>query len=270
MTLLRIILTLLLVPALAVSQEVRQSRWSFFPAERLFPRLLADGTAPGISLNKDLRTRLWIGGIGALPELVEFTTGDVRFQVGIGANVYTSLNRQPKVLQVITADYYVYIPLDIALGDRVAFRTGYGHYSAHLADDGIEILGKHSINYAKDYIPVLCAVRLPEIGGMVYGGIRIDYYSIPETGSNWVAQAGMEAGNLPLTSWARVYAAVDLKFKSEVSWASTQSYQIGIRLAEAIEPALRLAFTIRTGIDDRGQFYTERITLHLLGVYLDV
>jgi len=265
-----IMIFLVLCPAMAHAQKSQPSSWSFFPSEHLFPRLLADGTAPGISVNKDLRSRRWIGGIGGLPELVEFTTGNLRFQFGVGANVYASLNRKPKVLEVVTADFYIYVPLDIAIGDRVVFRTGYGHYSAHLADDGIEILGKHSINYAKDYIPALCAVHLPEIGGLVYGGMRLDYYTIPETGSNWVAQGGIEAGNFQLTPWARAYAAIDLRFKSEVAWASTQSYQIGVKLAESPLYGLRIAFTIRTGIDDRGQFYKDRITLHLFGVYLDV
>jgi len=243
---------------------------TLFPGSRVFPRLLADGTAPGISLNKDLRTRTWIGGIGGLAEVLQYRTGVWTFQAGLGANVYASIIRKPKVLEVVTADFYVYIPLDIGIGERFSLRTGYGHYSAHLADDGIEMLQLHSINYAKDYVPLLGAYRLPEIGGFVYGGMRIDYYTIPETNSHWVAQAGMEAGNVSLTPWLRAYAAIDVRFKSEVAWASTQSYQIGLKIGTEPFHAVRLAFTIRTGIDDRGQFYTDRVTRHLLGAYLDV
>jgi len=67
----------------------------------------------------------------------------------------------------------------------------------------------------------------------------------------------------------RAYAALDLKFKSEVAWAATQGYQIGIRLLERSGSCMRAAYTYRTGIDDRGQFYQERIDLGLFGVYLD-
>jgi hypothetical protein len=268
---LRIISVFLALAGVWSSRATAQEEaWTLFPGTHVFPRLLADGTAPGISLNKDLRTRTWIGGIGGLAEVLQYSSGDWTFQAGLGANVYASLNRKPKILEVVTADFYVYIPLDIGFGDRFSFRTGYGHYSAHLADDGIEILQLHSINYAKDYVPFLCSYRLPEVGGLVYGGMRFDYYSIPETSSHWVAQAGLEAGNLSLTSWLRAYAAVDLRFKSEVAWASTQSYQIGLKIGTGPWQAVRLAFTIRTGIDDRGQFYRDRVTWNLLGAYLDV
>ena len=251
----------------AASQE---SPWILFPEPRVFPRLLADGTAPGISINKDLRNRTWIGGIGGLAPVLQYRSGPWTFQAGIGANVFASLNRKPKLLEVVTADFFVYLPLDIGIGERLAIRTGYGHYSAHLADDGIEILQLHSVNYAKDFVPLLCAYRLPEIGGLVYGGMRIDYYTIPATGSNWVAQAGIEAGNLPLSSWLSAYAAMDLRFKSEVAWAATQSYQIGVKIGTGSAGAVRLAFTVRTGIDDRGQFFRNRATRHLFGAYLDV
>jgi len=62
---------------------------------------------------------------------------------------------------------------------------------------------------------------------------------------------------------------VDLKWKSEVAWASTQSYQCGLKLFPRNERNLRLAYTYRTGIDDRGQFFRERTDISQLGLYLD-
>jgi len=254
----------------AASQEDSSATWRLFPSPRVFPKFSADPTAPGISLNKDLRTRLWLGGIGGLSPILQWSHDDVTVQVGIGASVFMSMNRKPRILEVLTADFYVYIPLDIQVGKRLVFRTGYGHFSAHLADDGIEILGLHSINYAKDHIPALCVYKLPEIGGFVYGGVRIDYYTIPEKNRHFVLQTGGEAGNWRLTNWMSAYAALDLRFKSENGWATTQSYQAGVKISSFPAGALRIAFTVRTGIDDRGQFYQSRLTTLLFGVYLDV
>ncbi len=241
----------------------------FFPAERLFPPLTADGTAGRLSLGKDTRTRRWIGSMGGVQRILQCTIAGRRVQFGAGATVYASLIRQPDVLQVITADFFVDIPVDIELSNSLVLRTGYGHYSAHLADDGIELLRIPSLNYAKDFIPLLVAYRIPGIDGFAYGGGKFDYYTIPARGKHWVGQAGAEAGMVSLPGGLRTYAAFDIKLKSEAAWGSTQSYQLGIRLLEHDSHAIRLAYTYRTGLDDRGQFYLERTTISLVGVYVD-
>jgi hypothetical protein len=256
-------------PALAPAGE-DASPLEFFPRTRLFPKLVADGTVQGLSLGKDLATRRWNGGIGGTERILEARVAGHTLQLGVGATVYATLIRQPRVLEVVTADFFVDVPVDIALTSRLTLRTGYGHYSAHFADDGLEILGLHSINYAKDFIPLLLALQVPAIGGHVYGGGRIDYYTIPESGRHWVLQAGIEAGGLELVAGVRGYAAVDVRCKSEVHGGTTQSYQVGVRLFEREAQALRVSWTLRTGVDDRGQFYRNRITLSLLGVALDV
>ena len=62
---------------------------------------------------------------------------------------------------------------------------------------------------------------------------------------------------------------MDIKFKSEVEWATTQSYQIGFKILDKDPRAIRFAYTYRTGIEDRGQFYKDRVKLSLIGVYFD-
>jgi hypothetical protein len=107
------------------------------------------------------------------------------------------------------------------------------------------------------------------MGGFVYGGARLDYYSIPEVGKNWILQCGVEGGNIQLADGVRLYATFDIKARSEAAWATTQSYQIGTKLIEHDLSAIRVAYTYRTGVAEQGQFYRQHIDLSLLGVYLD-
>jgi hypothetical protein len=241
----------------------------WFPQTPIFPRLVADGTAEQFSLSKDLRSKRIVGSIGGLQRLLETRIVDLPVQVGVGATVYGNFIREPNVLNALTVDFFVDIPVDIRCSDLLSIRTGWGHYSAHLADDGIEVLGKHSINYAKDYIPLFAAYALPSIGGFVYGGARVDYFTIPERNGHFLLECGAEVGNISLGGGLVFYGAVDIKSHQEVSWATTQSYQAGVRLVASGSHAVRLAYTFRTGIDERGQFYSQYLTSSLLGVFLD-
>lgn len=251
----------------ADSCQSAASQW--FPEKDLFPRRVADGQAPQLSLCKDLDSRRIIGSIGGIQRFYQSTMFGAPVQVGIGATVYGNFIRRPEVLDVVTVDFFVDLPFDIQFTEKLAVRTGWGHYSAHLADDGIEALGHHSINYAKDYIPVVVAYTLPPIGGFVYGGFRLDYFTIPERHGHWVLQCGSEFGNVCLAHGITAYGAFDIKSRQEISWGTTRSVQVGVRTLASGSHDLRIAYTFRTGAEERGQFYTEQTTVNLVGVFLD-
>ncbi|MCX6149681.1 MAG: DUF1207 domain-containing protein [Ignavibacteriales bacterium] len=242
---------------------------TFFPDERIFPKFLADGTAQQFSLNKNAYTRRWIGSIGGIQRFYELRYGDIIFQIGLGATVYASLIRRPDMLEVQTACFFVDVPIEIKLSEKLSLRTGYGHYSAHLVDDGIEALKITAINYAKDFVPFFAAYKLCFINGFVYGGLRFDTYTIPEYNKRWNFQFGGEGGNIEIIDGLRIYGAMDIKLKSEVNYASTQSYQIGVKFLEQNSHAIRIAYTYRTGIEDRGQFYKDKTDLSLFGIFFD-
>jgi hypothetical protein len=262
------------VPEAIAQKDTAASRASslvLFPRETIFPKFLADGSAEQFSLAKDAMTRRIIGSIGGIRRIVQLSYGSgALIQIGAGATVYGSFIRSPGQLQVVTADFYVDFPLEVRFSERLAFRTGWGHYSAHLVDDGIEQLALASINYAKDYIPLLAAYTIPAISTTLYGGVRFDYYSIPERNAHSLIQLGVQGGDIPVWSLCHVYGAVDIKIRSEVNRGTTQSYQLGFTFLEQGTSRFRVAYTYRTGIDDRGQFYQNRTTVSLVGVYFDL
>lgn len=242
-----------------------------FPLNRIFPKFYADGSVEQFSLAKDAMTRRIVGSIGGIQRLVQLThPSGTLIQLGLGATVYGSFIRSPGQLQVITADFYVDIPVEVRFSGRFALRTGWGHYSAHLVDDGIEQLSLASINYAKDYIPLFAAYEIPSIALTVYGGARFDYFTIPERNAHTLYQVGIQGGDLPVLSLGRLYGAIDIKIRSEVNQGTTQSYQVGLKFLEQGTSGFRFAYTYRTGIDDRGQFYQNRTTVSLVGVYFDL
>ncbi len=264
------LLLLFLVPLVrSVAQDDTAHAFRWFPERPLFPRLVADGTGQQLSLSKDLTSKRIVGSIGGLQRLLGTSLAGCPLQISVGATVYGNFIRQPNVLDVVTMDFFVDLPIDIRLWDGLTLRTGWGHYSAHLADDGIEALGQHSINYAKDYIPVFVAYDVPVIKGFVYGGTRIDYFTIPVRTGHFVVEGGCEFGNIPLAAWVTIYGAIDLKTRQEISWGSTQSYQVGFRFIQQGPRAFRFAYTYRTGADERGQFYDRPLTSSLVGLFLD-
>jgi len=254
----------------AYAQENASEETSeFFPRQSLFPKLYADGTAQQFSLSKDLLTRRFIGAIGGLQRIIQFKFYDYLVQTSLGATVYATLYRKTDVVEVHTACFFVDLLFDIQFSENFILRTGYGHYSAHLVDDGVDKLQIKAINYAKDYIPLIAAYRIINPDLWLYGGIRFDAYSIPEYHKRWNLQFGIEGGDFPITENIKLYGAVDIKFKSEASWGSTQSYQVGLKFLESFSNALRFAYTYRTGLDDRGQFYKALVKLSTLGLYFD-
>jgi len=231
--------------------------------------MVADGISHQFGVSKDLSSSVIHGSIGGLVPVLEANFDAMTCQFSAGATVITSFIKRPGLLQMETVDFLVEFPMDVLLTGRFALRTGYGHFSAHFADDGIEILGRSSVNYAKDYVLLLGAWRIPTVDLTLYAGGHWNFHSLPEGGGHRMIQGGAESGDLRIFSRVFLYAALDLRCKSEAAWATTGSLQCGVRLFPRGERALRIAYTYRTGPDDRGQFYQERADLHLMGVYLD-
>jgi hypothetical protein len=251
------------------TNDTLQTPVIFFPSSTIFPRLYADGTTHQFGVSKDLSSALIYGSIGNHITLLEARAGGTAIQFSAGGTVLASIIKRPRLLQVVTVDFLVEFPIDIRLNERFALRSGYGHFSAHYADDGIEILGRSSVNYAKDYLMLLGCWHVPVLRADVYAGGHWDYHSLPEESSHWTVQAGVEGGDVQLFPEGCAYAAVDVQWKSEVTWATTQSYHFGVKLFPRGGRVLRIAYTHRTGIDDRGQFFQERSASHRVGVYLD-
>jgi hypothetical protein len=244
-----------------------QDRIQFLPAKKIFPLFTADALTHQLSLSHITKNRDWIGTIGGSIPIAQLSLPDALLQVSVAASTFNRLITPPG-LTVYTTDFKVDFPLDVRLG-ATAFRFALGHYSCHFEDDGIELLGKHSIQSIKDYYTLAAARDIDLIRGHGYLAVHWIHHNVPMRDKKWALQLGGEGGNIELNQYVRLYCAIDIKLKQEVAWGSTQSYQIGARLFAKDTRALRIAWTLRRGFDERGQFFDQREDVDIVSAFID-
>jgi len=245
---------------------------TLFPDEKYIPSFTASGTEHRISYAKQLNNNSFTGSLGGLFPAALVNYKGIKCIVSIGSTLYTTLKSAGIRYNVTNADFYVDVLFDFYLSDYSALRFGSGHTSHHLVDDGVAAIGAASvINYARDYYQLFYVHQVSVLRGFAYGGTYYSHSFLINSrrDGQFLLQLGADGGNITLWKPIVAYAAFDFKLRSEVTYGSTQSYQAGIRVMNEHFRSIRIAYTYRTGIDDRGQFYNQRNTQHSLGLYFD-
>ncbi len=250
------------------SQQDSSDFWEPFPGRKIFPLFTADGLAHQLSLSRVTENKDWIGAVGGSIPLVQLNPGDSPIQASVAVTIFNRLIKTPGHLEVFTVDYKVDFPFDIRFSE-LSLRVALGHISCHFADDAIEIYGKKSIQHVNDYVTVAAAYDIPAIGGYIYGGFNYSYGTQPIQNKPWLLQFGAHFGNIPLHDAVSAYGAVDVKVREETGWGSTRSLQLGLRFFPKLQYGLRLAYTLRMGFEERGQFYLAKATNNLISAYID-
>ncbi len=261
------LLSLLLVHTQLHAQD-STAQIRFLPSGKLFPVLTADGLAHQFSISRVTDNREYIAAIGGAVPIVQLKLDELQIQSGVGVTLFNRIIKTPGHITVYTIDYKVDVPFDIAF-PWLTLRIAVGHISCHFADDGIEILGKHSIQHVNDYFTVLASRNIPAINGYIYGGFNYSYGTQPIAHKPWLFQAGAHFGNHPVHDAILLYGAIDLKLREENGWGSTRSFQIGAKFFPHSHLSARIAYTFRQGFEERGQFYLDTTTLNLLSLYFD-
>ena len=263
------ILLLTMLPRSASGGDDSTQTVRFFPGTKLFRPFTADALSHNISVSRIIDNRDWIGTIGAsVPLLTVHPPGAAELQLSVAVTTFNRLIKPPG-LTVYTIDYKVDIPVDFRMGD-LALRFAFGHYSCHFVDDGIEIIGKRSIQSMKDDLWMGVTYDVPPLGGHVYAAGFYFYNNYPMRDAHWQFQGGVEMGNLPVTDFATAYAAIDVKLKQEVHWGTTRSLQLGFHLFQRKNYGLRVAYTLRQGYDERGQFFDRIENANMISMFIDL
>jgi len=252
----------------AAEAEEPSSTLKIFPGKKIFPRFSADGLAHQLSLSRVTENSDWIGAVGGSIPMIEFDPSDMKIQASVAVTIFNRLVKTPGHLTVFTMDYKVDVPIDFRFSE-LALRAAIGHISCHFADDAIELFGKKSIQHVNDYVSLAAAYDVHSIQGHVYGGFNYSYGTQPIQHKPWLFQIGAEFGNIRLHEDVSVYGAFDIKVREEVGWGSTRSFQVGFKLFPRLNFGLRLAYTLRLGFEERGQFYLNQETLNLISAFID-
>lgn len=266
-----LIICVLLFSSISFSQNT--GFITFVPDTSFVPSFTADGTAHRLSYAKHLASGAFFAGLGG-----SFPAVIVRYQgfeclVTVSGTVYTTLANSGVKFQVTNADYFADVTFDVPVAEGTMVRFGSGHTSHHLVDDAVLAPGGAArvINYARDYYQMFVVKSVPLLHGFAYGGMYYDHsylVNIRDDGK-FLFQFGADGGNLPLIHSLSLYGAIDVKFRSAVNYRTTQSYQIGIRSKNDNHRGARIAYTYRTGMEERGQFYNQRITIQSIGLFFD-
>jgi hypothetical protein len=245
---------------------------TFLPKQKYVSTFTANGNEHRISYNKLMNRKSLIGSMGGIFPMANVQYKGLDAQISIASSIYTFLNSAGMRFQVVNVDFFVDIYADVKLSSSTATRIGWGHTSQHLADDAFESLGyTRSVNYARDFYQLFLIYQVPLIKGFVYGGTYYNYSFLIDKriDGKFLWEAGSEFLNLPLYGQMNFYSAIDIKLRSELANGSTQSYQAGVKIQDESLSAIRVAYTYRTGIEERGQFYNHRNTYHTIGLFFD-
>jgi hypothetical protein len=255
---------------LSLPSEEQISFLTLLPEKKLVPSFTASGTQHRISYNEQLTRGIFIGSMGGIFPVADIRYHNLLCQISAASSIYTSLQNAGIKFKVTNVDFYVDIFFDIPISEESVLRTGWGHTSHHLADDAI-VPGLSPINYARDYYELFFVHRIHALNGFVYGGLYWNYSFLINSniGRKLLPEFGGESTIGTLYQSITIYTAIDFKFRGELHYGATQSYQIGIKSENQYFRAVRLAYTFRTGVEDRGQFYNLRNSLHTFGVFFD-
>lgn len=247
-----------------------QSSVSFLPEKKFVPLFTASGTEHRISYNKQLTRGSFIGSMGGIFPLADIRYDDLLCQVSAAGSIYTTLQNAGIKFKVTDVNFYVDLFFDVPLSAETAVRAGWGHTSHHLADDAM-VPGAAPVNYARDYYDLFVVQKLSLVNGFVYGGTYWSYSFLIDrnVGRKILPEFGGEGIIVELYDTVVLYGAADFKFHGELKYGSTQSYQAGFKSQNERLRTLRLAYTYRTGIEERGQFYNQRTVFHTVGIFFD-
>ena len=262
----KFLLLLLLIPF--SSQVFSQSSFKIFPEKKIYQKYYADVISHQFSLLKDFGSNEWYGNIGSNRPLFNFNFNDNVYQFTVAATVFSTLKISPPHIQVFTADYLVDFFLDKDLGNNYLMRFNWGHMSAHFVDDGILQLNQTSINYVRDYIGLQAEKLIDLIKGKIYAAATYNFHNEPRKNKHYHLQLGFDASKNIADNFL-IYFAFDFKLKAEVDNGTTKALQIGLRFPENSNSFIRLAYTFRSGYDERGQLYNTSDNKNILGLYFD-
>lgn len=243
---------------------------TLLPEKKIVPSFTASGTEHRISYNKQMTRGSFIGSMGGVFPVADVRYNDLLCQVSAASSMYTTLQNAGIKFKVTDVNFYVDIFFDIPVASETVLRTGWGHTSHHLADDAM-FPGVTAVNYARDYYQLFVLHGIAAMNGFVYGGLQWTYSFLinRNVGRKILPEFGGEGTVGRLFRTIVLYGAVDFKFRGEMAYGSTQSYQLGLKSQNENLRSIRFAYTYRTGLEERGQFYNQRNVFHTIGIMFD-
>lgn len=184
-----------------------------------------------------------------------------QWQIGVEGATWAVLGYKNTFFPLLSQDYYMSVPLYLSL-DKLTGAIKYNHISAHLGDG---MTNREPSTYSRDFLSLELAYKL-QFDTFYYKFYILGAYNTriyPAQLKRWAFSTSAEAYMIVLNSMELFYAQ-DILFNE----GNDYSGQFGIIVARTpiFEP--RIAFTLYSGKDPRGQFYQDHITRFGIGFFI--
>lgn len=240
----------------------------FFPERVMITSLPGDPTAHRFRVARQMGKRIVETSLGGVIPVVETAFSGIPVQIGIGASVHTRLDPKQSI-SVESADYFVdFLLVDIEWERALRSRIGMGHTSHHLGDNEKLLQRGRPLDYSRDYVQMVLIGELTDLHARVYAGGSYSYAFVIDRRINkpWLFQIGVIQQVEICEGWPELLGAVDVKFRQESDFGSTQRYLFGLQYITENGHIVRIEFSHQRGLDPRGQFSGERGVSNSVGV----
>ncbi|MFA5833801.1 MAG: DUF1207 domain-containing protein [Bacteroidota bacterium] len=244
----------------------------FFPESTYVSTFTADAHAHRMEVENIIFTKNERASVGGVFPVFNLDLFGTVVQANFGGSIHFELNPMGQA-HVVSNDYYVdYLLLDIPVQQFYFARFITGHTSHHLSDNWYERLKLTSaIRYSRDYVK-LCVIQETDVNNQLYVGADYAYiFTVNGLRINkrWTLQTGGKVSLAEVYPSIILYAAGDCKVRQEAKFAATNTVQLGFATPMQKGKMLRISYQFRTGLDERGQFFSQHRTLHTVGFSIE-
>jgi hypothetical protein len=251
--------------------------WHAFPAQRLFPPLLADPRWAHFSIGyqyflksdfPELRNTAVVS-LGELFNVVGYETQDLgSFTAGIEPAIFALFNLDALSQDLVNADYRLALPFEYRKRS-VSLRASVLHQSSHLGDEFLLDTSIERINLSYEAVDLRVSVQAGDV--RFYAGAERLVHSEPRDLEVWKAQQGVEwlsgAGLFGVAVAPLV--AVDVQERQETDWRPSVGVRAGVELVNPEKTRRRIQILLEYyhGDHPNGQFYRERVDYFGFGLH---
>jgi hypothetical protein len=264
----KFLIGLFFLPTLLVSGSERLGL-ELLPSGRPFRLTFSDPREirMGISFQGNSQINATVGNYFSLigiqaKDAVEKNPSLIHF--GLEGAGYFTMRQEDKRFPLETADGLVGTYIEGAYGSWQG-QIRLTHISAHLAD-GSEAV---PISYSREFL-VLRAGYVPFDELQIYSGVHYLINTVPKV-NPWAIQIG---GNyfIPFNQSLVPFVGFDLKWREESRFNPSFHALFGLALNNPPQAykSFRFYYSYYNGADPRGQFYSQIITTHSVGIDMQI
>ena len=243
----------------------------FFPDSTYIHTVSADQYAHQMKIENILISKNIVSSMGGVFPVFNFDLPGTTVQASLGTSVHFEVRPQGQA-HVVSTDFYIdYLILDVPLRHDFFYRFVTGHTSHHLSDNWYEKLNyTHAIHYSRDYIQSFLMYSHPDI---CLASLGADYAYVfhlaGKESKRWKIDLSLERMWGHLSESIVLFSSINVKLHQEAGFASSNAYQLGIEMPMQYGKRLRIAYQLRHGLDERGQFFPNHIFRQTIGLYIE-